>query len=298
MDDGKTHVSKYPNVGATCRMQKDASLVQFVDDSALVEEDPRAGPMAGEVQTLEHCPDFNERFTLKDGRTKGVPYPEIGFNCNPDYQLNEKRSLVQLSSEDPPNIGPPVDSLPHCPDFDERMTLNDGKTRGVAYPAVGYNCKADYQLAQKKDDPNWGPPHGSLPHCPDFDERFTLADGKTMGVPYPQVGYNCTSDYQLAQKKDPNWGAPHASLEHCPDFDERFTLVDGKTKAIPYPQVNYNCSSDYQLAEKKKKDIASDLAGLPHCPDFDERFTLNDGKTIGIPYPREHYNCKADYALS
>ena len=87
MDDGKTHVSKYPNVGSTCRMQKDASLVQFVDDSALVEEDPRAGAMAGSVQTLEHCPDFNERFTLKDGKTKGVPYPEIGFNCNPDYQL-------------------------------------------------------------------------------------------------------------------------------------------------------------------------------------------------------------------
>merc|ERR1719362_1577888 len=249
MDDVKTHVSKYPNVGATCRMQKDASLVQFMEDpdTALVEEDPRAKPFAGDVQTLEHCPDFNERFTLKDGRTKGVPYPEIGFNCNPDYQLNEKRSLVQLSSEDPPNWGPPVDSLPHCPDFDERMTLNDGKTRGVAYPHVGYNCTSEYQLAEKKkkEDPNWGPAHATLPHCPDFDERFTLADGKTRGVPYPQVGYNCTSDYQLAQKKDPNWGAPHASLEHCPDFDERFTLTDGKTRAVPYPEVNYNCTKEY-----------------------------------------------------
>jgi hypothetical protein len=77
---------------------------------------------------------------------------------------------------------------------------------------------------------------------------MTLTDGKTPAVAYPAVGYNCTSDYQLAEKKDPNWGAPHASLPHCPDFDERFTLNDGKTRAVPYPQVNYNCTSDYQLA--------------------------------------------------
>ena len=148
MDDGKTHVSKYPNVGATCRMQKAApadSLVQFIDSNAVqVEEDPRAGAMAGSVQTLEHCPDFNERFTLKDGKTKGVPYPEIGFNCNPDYQLHEKMN-VQLS--DAPNWGPGVDSLPHCPDFDERFTLTDGKTKAVPYPEVGFNCSKEWQLA-------------------------------------------------------------------------------------------------------------------------------------------------------
>jgi len=25
--------------------------------------------------TLEHCPDFNERMTLVDGRTTGIAYP-------------------------------------------------------------------------------------------------------------------------------------------------------------------------------------------------------------------------------
>jgi hypothetical protein len=49
-------------------------------------------------------------------------------------------------------IGAPVDSLPHCPDFDERQTLNDGRTQGVAYPNVGYNCKSDYQLHQQRDE--------------------------------------------------------------------------------------------------------------------------------------------------
>jgi len=41
------------------------------------------------------------------------------------------------------------------------MTLTDGQTKAIAYPAVGYNCNNEYQLAQKQD-PNWGPSVNSL----------------------------------------------------------------------------------------------------------------------------------------
>lgn len=34
-----------------------------------------------DLKSLEHCPDFNERFTLLDGRTRAVSYPNKGFNC-------------------------------------------------------------------------------------------------------------------------------------------------------------------------------------------------------------------------
>ena len=45
-------------------------------------------------------------------------------------------------------------------------------------------------MVQKKTSPpNWGPDVNSLPHCPDFDERFTLTDGKTRAVPFPEVSY-------------------------------------------------------------------------------------------------------------
>ena len=37
--------------------------------------------------TLEHCPDFDERFTLVDGRTRAVPYPRKGYNCNPEWSM-------------------------------------------------------------------------------------------------------------------------------------------------------------------------------------------------------------------
>jgi hypothetical protein len=39
-----------------------------------------------------------------------------------------------------------MSSLEHCPDFNERMTLLNGVTRAVAYPAAGFNCNADYGL--------------------------------------------------------------------------------------------------------------------------------------------------------
>jgi len=116
--------------------------VQFIDQTAVqsADVDPRADAMKTQMSALEHCPDFNERFTLADGKTKGVPYPEIGFNCNPDFTLSQKKQ--SLSQE--PNHGPAVASLEHCPDFDERFTLADGRTKAVAYPAIGYNCNADY----------------------------------------------------------------------------------------------------------------------------------------------------------
>ena len=40
-----------------------------------------------DMTSLEHCPDFNERFTLLNGVTKAVAYPNPGFNCNADYGL-------------------------------------------------------------------------------------------------------------------------------------------------------------------------------------------------------------------
>ena len=100
------------------------------------------------------------------------------------------------------------------------------------------------QLEKKNHDPNWGPSVNSLEHCPDFDERFTLADGKTRAIPFPEINFNCNKDWQmmqrgpqnLAQSKEP-WGPAYDSLPHCPDFDERFTLNDGKTRGIPYPEL-------------------------------------------------------------
>merc|ERR1711934_566354 len=101
-----------------------------------------------------------------------------------------------------PNWGPSVNSLPHCPDFDERFTLTDGKTRAVPYPQVGFNCNNEYQLAQQKAHArDIASDIAVLPHCPDFDERMTLNDGKTLGVPYPQKGYNCNAEYALSQHK-------------------------------------------------------------------------------------------------
>ena len=53
---------------------------------------PAAGPptipVIPDLSGLEHCPDFNERYTLVNGRTRAIAYPNNGYNCNPEYTLH------------------------------------------------------------------------------------------------------------------------------------------------------------------------------------------------------------------
>merc|ERR1711998_594599 len=97
---------------------------------------------------LEHCPDFNERMTLLDGKTRGIPYPLKGFNCNANYGLNQISAPLYVPYGGY-KLAKDLKGLHHCPDFNERMTLLDGKTRGIPYPLKGFNCNANYGLTQK-----------------------------------------------------------------------------------------------------------------------------------------------------
>jgi hypothetical protein len=36
----------------------------------------------------------------------------------------------------------------------------------------------------------------STEHCPDFDERMTLANGRDLAVPYPRKGWNCQNAWE------------------------------------------------------------------------------------------------------
>jgi hypothetical protein len=113
------------------------------------------------------------------------------YNCNSNWSLSQSKSQIMVETEAKAKVVlPPFDpmAMEHCPDFDERMTLLDGKTVGIPYPAEHFNCNADWALAQKKVKTETPDPNGfaGLEHCPDFDERFTLANGTTKAIPYPQ----------------------------------------------------------------------------------------------------------------
>ena len=84
MDDGKTHVVKYPMVGATCK-EGAATLAQVsAEPGAAVpppnaeQPKPKVAPWVG----LQHCPNMSERMTLVDGQTKAIPWPAAGANCH------------------------------------------------------------------------------------------------------------------------------------------------------------------------------------------------------------------------
>jgi len=294
-----------------------AKFVERQAVEALMEAGP-AGPWAPDSakmpfppRSVEHCPDFNERFTLTNGKTRAIPYPQKGWNCNPEYGMAQ----TEAGPAGPwaPGTKWNPRSVEHCPDFSERFTLVDGKTRAIPHPQPGWNCNPDWGLAQVEAGPAgpWAadskhiPYHPrSLEHCPDFSERFTLVNGKTRAIPYPLPGYNCNPEYGLAQTEgsfDPR------SVEHCPDFDERFTLTDGRTRAIPYPQPNWNCNPEWSLTQRASKTptpgpwapVAKVNGAAPItnpdsvelCPDFNERFTLKNGRTRAIPWPRQGWNC-------
>ena len=89
-----------------------------------------------------------------NGVTKAVAYPNPGFNCNADYGLSQKKGgpgtaapgAAKGETRYVPHAHPDdgtIANLQHCPNFNERMTLLDGKTKAVSYPNKGYNCKIE-----------------------------------------------------------------------------------------------------------------------------------------------------------
>jgi hypothetical protein len=89
-----------------------------------------------DINGLEHCPDFDERMTLNDGRTRAIPYPEEYFNCNPGF------ALQQFDRHDMGAIAAEVAGTERCPDeLDKTDFLTDGKTRAIPYPKTHWNCK-------------------------------------------------------------------------------------------------------------------------------------------------------------
>merc|ERR1712159_66425 len=128
MDDGETHVTKYPFVGATCQLQiGDVNMVMLGGEPGTK---PAPGPPTKappvpkipDLSGLEHCPDFNERFTLVNGRTRAIAYPNNGFNCNPEYTLMQKPwpQNVKPANVPAPKTAVPPAGLEHCPDRPER----------------------------------------------------------------------------------------------------------------------------------------------------------------------------------
>ena len=135
------------------------------------------------------------------------------------------------------------ESLPDCPEG-KRTKMDDMKTHVTKYPYVGATCKVQVGetaliMMENEDIASDIAP---LEHCPDFDYRFTLNNGKTRAVPYPQPGYNCNNNFYAVQVAD---GIDAAHLEHCPNMNEKTTLLDGKTTAVAFPQRHFNCNPEW-----------------------------------------------------
>lgn len=116
---------------------------------------------------LQACPlAESERRVLQDGKTKAVPYPQQGFNCNPyGIGLNQNKKNQSLASK---KDGP---EKPKC----------DGVKPFSTDLYKPYSYRPD--CLQPPILPN-------IEACP-IDDKKHLTDGRTAAVPYPQAGYNC-----------------------------------------------------------------------------------------------------------
>ena len=65
-----------------------APVYKVPDEKELPKNEKKMGLPGGKAPdqfSLEKCPDFKERMTLKNGRDLAVPYPVKGYNCNDEW---------------------------------------------------------------------------------------------------------------------------------------------------------------------------------------------------------------------
>jgi len=83
--------------------------------------------MEGDKCNCSKCTSRYNSETLLDNE-------KLGSNCGCELDYRNNKAYI-ISSE---NFD---EKLQDCPDFDERMTLIDGKTHAGPYPSKGYNCQ-------------------------------------------------------------------------------------------------------------------------------------------------------------
>ena len=169
----------YPKPGANC-VRVDSLAQKHGPKPAKGSGDPTAG--------LPECPNTEDDDPTVNGAA-AVAYPKPGANCVRVDSLAQKHGKPKARGSGDPTAG-----LPECPNTEDDDNTVNGQAP-VAYPKPGANCVRVDSLVQKSEPakaaekPKFDP--RSVEHCPDFDERMTLTDGRTVGIPYPNPGYNC-----------------------------------------------------------------------------------------------------------
>ena len=139
------------------------------------DKDAEKEPVAWDASTLPPCPSA-ERTMMDDGKTHVVKFPYVGATC-------KAASLAEVES---------TDEDAKAPKKGAAKPAAKPAAKGAAKPAAKGAAKpaAKGKPAAKKDPAPWR----HLEHCPDFNERRTLKNGKTEAVAYPKKGYNCSNE--------------------------------------------------------------------------------------------------------
>ena len=162
MDDGKTHVTKYPYVGASCKIQVEEEGITLIQTHGPSDEysfaaQTEAAP-ATAAQTTVAAPASASGATKPEDQRRSTASEDARYR-QPDY------------APEVPEPAPPA------------------KPPAPVYP--------NYNSPTWRPDGYRSPNFQDVEHCPNFNERFTLTNGRTYAVPYPRSGWNCRNGYGL-----------------------------------------------------------------------------------------------------
>ena len=199
MDDGKTHVVKYPYVGATCKMQTStpSSLAEVEADVEEEEEEEEEGEGEGEGE--------GEAELDEEGKPKkkgAAPAKKGAAPAKKGAAPAKKSATPAKKGASPAKKGDKKAAKKGGKKGGKSKSKGKKKGKKTATGKNGFVSDGTLKGSIPQKPTPWAKknvPWQNLEHCPDFAERRTLKDGKTQAIAWPALNFNCHNEGPLMQ---------------------------------------------------------------------------------------------------
>lgn len=228
MDDGKTHVVKYPYVGATCKVV--SALTDTSKTAAPVTK--AAAPLTPKslVEVSEDAEEEEEVSEEEEEEGEGDGEAENEAELDDEGKPKAKGAKPAAKGAAPAKKAAAPAKKAASPAKKAASPAKKGdKKKGAKKDKKGSKSKS-----KSKGKKGKGKKKGKKTA---IGKNGFLSDGTIKGsIPQKPLPW---------QKKILPW----QNLEHCPDPAERRTLKDGKTTAVAWPALNFNCHNEGPLMQ-------------------------------------------------
>ena len=185
MEDSKTHVVKYPYVGASCKVQiPEEGLVLIRTIAEPAKKKPAAAAPKAAAAPAKAAPKAEAK------KAADFLPAELGLP-----KAAAAASAPKAAAAPAPKAAAPKVEAKKADFVPAELGLPKAAEKKSDIPA-------ELALPPKEEvvvrPPGWRKLDvDTVEHCPDFVERFTLANGRDYAIPYPRSGWNCHNGWGL-----------------------------------------------------------------------------------------------------